>query len=298
MSLPARTFPTSVDQPIVQDANFDDDKEFRAYQDAQILALEAAVLGGSSSVSSLPTPPTGIGYYLLKSSAGPAWAWALASIDDLAPAFAISSFTGAQSVECGAAITNPAFAAAYSSLPTSASLTNGDSIDSPLVLVTPFTSGTVVGTFSKNAVNAGTTPTAASTAFLLTAIGATTKTAGLSFLWLPRSFAGIGTAGATSSSASGNTAVLAGATGTLATNALLSSPVGASFGPFSPSAQKIYLQVPHTTTPHTFKDQDGFGFPMTVSTYSFTNQHAAALNTDLYESSILLSTPFTVTVFS
>jgi hypothetical protein len=41
---PVRTFPYVVDPPVVQDANFIDDKPYRARTDAQILALQALAL--------------------------------------------------------------------------------------------------------------------------------------------------------------------------------------------------------------------------------------------------------------
>jgi hypothetical protein len=246
--------------------------------------------GGGGGGGSLPAPPVGVGFYLLQAAAGPTYSWVIATQDEIGPAFAITSFGGAQTVECGASIVNPSFTASYSSPASSAQITNTDAIDSPHVLLTPFTAATLAGTFTKTAVNAVTT-------FTLTAVAATTKTATAAFTWLARSFGGVGTAGATSATASGNTAVLVGAAGTLATNALLANPIGSSFGPFAPSGQKIYLQLPHTATPHTFRDQTGFSFAMNApTTFSFTNQNGAAISMDLYESAILLSTSFTVTV--
>ena len=69
------------------------------------------------------------------------------TIDDLGPAFTITSFAGGSTVEIGTTVTNPAFTASYSSAASSANITNTDSIDSPLVLTAPYTSGTVVGFF-------------------------------------------------------------------------------------------------------------------------------------------------------
>jgi hypothetical protein len=133
----------------------------------------------------------------------------------------------------------------------------------------------------------------------LTAIAATTKTATQSITFLARSFGGIGGAGAVSATASGSTAVLDSSLGTLSDEGLHSSDVGQSYGPFSPTVQKIYLLLPHTATPHTFKDQSGFQFPMNApTTFSFTNQNSAVLSYDLYESTNSLSTPFTITVVS
>src|SRR5208282_5487785 len=89
--------------------------------------------------------------------------------DDIAAGFAITSFAGGSTVETGATVTNPSFTASYSSLPTSAHITNTDGIDSPLALITPFTSGTVVGAFSHSS--------PANVVFTLTAVGAIFYTA-------------------------------------------------------------------------------------------------------------------------
>src|SRR5208282_5833875 len=105
--------------------------------------------------------------------------------DDIAAGFAITSFAGGSVVEVGATVTNPSFTASYSSLPTSAQITNTDGYDSPLVLTTPFTSGTVIGSFTHSAVNS-------SVIFTLTAIGTTTKSATQSITYEARSFYGVG----------------------------------------------------------------------------------------------------------
>jgi hypothetical protein len=209
------------------------------------------------------------------------------TLDEIAPAFAISSFSGGSTVEIGATVTNPAFTASYSSLPTSAQITNTDGLGSPLILTTPFASGTVLAAFTHG--------TQTSVTFTLTAIAATTKTSNQSINFYPRVFGGVGTAGATGATASGTTAVLSGAVGTLANEGLTSSSVGASYGPFSPTSQKIYLLL--TGSSHTFKDQGGFSFAMNAPTsISFVNQNGATVSMYLYESTNLLSTPFTVTV--
>ena len=213
------------------------------------------------------------------------------TLDDLDPAFAISSFTGGSTVEVGATVTNPAFTASYSTAAASATITNDNALDTPHVLSTPFTSGTITGGFTK--------ATASTVTFTLTAIAATTKTAYDYIYFYARSFAGIGTAGATSASASGNTAVLGGATGTLANEGLKSTDIGATTVSLSPTAQKIYYLCPHTATVHTFHDSNGFGFPMNApTTFNFTNQNSAVLSYDLYESTNLCYTPFTLTVVS
>jgi len=211
--------------------------------------------------------------------------------DDIAAGFTISSFTGGSTVEIGATVTNPAFTAAYSSIPDSANITNTDGIDSPLILTTPFTAGTVVGSFVKAA--------QATTTFTLHATkGSVNKTATSAITWNPRSFGGVGTAGASSATASGNNAVLNGGDGTLGSIALLASVVGQTFGPFTPSTQKIYLLLPHTASPHTFKDAvTGFAFAFNApTTFAFPNQNSDAVSMDLYESTNLLNSTFSITV--
>ena len=207
--------------------------------------------------------------------------------DDIAAGFAITSFAGGSTVETGATVTNPSFTASYSSLPTSAAITNTAGMGSPLALITPFTSGTVVGAFTLSAPG--------SITFTLTAHqNSLVKTATQAIAFQDRGFGGIGAAGATSATASGNNAVLNGGAGTLADSFLAANFVGTSFGPFSPVSQVIYILLPPGA--HTFKDQNGFGFPMTaVATFSFVNQEGATVPMTLWASNTV-SSPFTVTV--
>lgn len=212
------------------------------------------------------------------------------TLDDLGPAFTITSFTGGSTVEIGATVVNPAFAATYSSPASSAHITNTDNIGSPLTLITPFTSGTVVGSFHHTSQT--------SVTFTLTAIGATTQNATQLITYLPRSFGGVGAAGATSSvTASGNTAILSNGT-VLANEGLHSSDIGQVYGPFVPSSQKIYLLL--IGGGHTFKDNGtGFAFPMNSPTaVSFTNQNGAVVSMSLYESTNTISGTFNLLVFT
>lgn len=212
------------------------------------------------------------------------------SLDDIDPAFDILSFSGGSTVEVGATVTNPGFTASYTATPASAQITNTDATDSPKVLTTPFTSGTVTGVFTKSTVT--------SVTFTLQAVAATTKFANSSISFEARSFYGIAGAGATSATASGNNASLVGTAGTLTNNGL-GSFINTSFGPLSPSNQKIYFLCVHTVTPHTFKDQNGFSFAFNAPTvFNFINQNAVSLSYDLYESTNLLSTSFTITIVS
>jgi hypothetical protein len=215
---------------------------------------------------------------------------------DLGTSFTITSFAlsgGVNTVEVGTTITNPAFTSSYSTPASSGFITNTDNIDSPLILTTPFTAGVVVGSFTHNIINA-------SVVFTLTASnGSSTQQSTQTIQYQGRSFFGIGSAGSTGATASGNNAVLVGATGTLSISGLFSSIPGQSFGPVSPTGQKIYFLTPHTATPHTFLDQFTFPFaflPPTV--FSFTNQKGISLSYDLYESQNSLSTPFTILAVS
>ena len=204
--------------------------------------------------------------------------------------FSITSFTGGQTVPVGASITNPAFTAAYSSTPTSANITNTESIDSPLTLITPFTSGTITGTFVY------TSPE--TTTCTLTATLGTTATATQTLNWGYEVFGGVGTAGATSTvTASGTTAVLSN-TNVLPRTQIGAETVGETFGPFSPSAQVIYLLL--TGGSHTFVDA-GTGFPMAFNaplTVSFVNANSVTVTMYLYQTTNSLYGTYTPKVAS
>ena len=213
-------------------------------------------------------------------------AWACATISG--SGFSITSFAGGSTVEIGATVTNPNFTASYSSASTSASITNTDSIDSPLVLTSPFTSGTVVGSFVKT--------TQTSTTFTLTALDGSTQTATQAISWIPRSFGGVGTSGATSSvTASGNTAILS-TSDVLADGGLHGSDVGLTFGPYTASTQSFYLLLIGGS--HTFKDSGtGFAFPFNSPTaVSFVNQNGATITMYLYQSTNTLTGAYSILV--
>lgn len=217
------------------------------------------------------------------------------TLDDLGPAFEITSFSGGAVVEVGATVTNPAFTASYSSTPGSAQITNTFNIDSPLILSPPYTNGTVIGSFTYSS------PTVSFVQFTLTATAATTQTANQFILYEIRDFGGVGTAGATSSvTATGSNAILS--TGDIIFNQGLffgGEGIGTVFGPFSPSAQKIYLLLQGGS--HTFKDANtGFAFPFnTPTTVSFTNQNGVAgITLYLYESQFNLSATYSIEVAS
>lgn len=205
--------------------------------------------------------------------------------------FTINSFTGCNgSLELGATVTNPTCSATYSATPASASITNTDGVSSPTNLTAPFTSGTIVGSFSHNAVT--------TTTLTLTAVGATTQTATQAYTWNPRIFGGIGTAGATSTvTASGTTAILS-TSNVLASLQLGAESVGSVFGPFAPSGQNVYLLLVGGS--HTFVDT-GTGFPFAFNTptaVSFTNANGVVVSMFLYQSSNPLTGTFNIRVAS
>ena len=238
--------------------------------------------GGSSGIASI-TPSSTITCTPLVSGS----CTGAVTLSTVTP-FTINSFSGcAGSLELGAAQTNPAFTATYSTTPSSAAITNTDGISSPTNLTSPYTSGTVTGTFTHSAI--------ATTTFTLTA---NSQTATCTDTWNPRIFAGLGTSGATGATASGTSAVLVGATGTLASAGLGNETVGETFGPFMPTAQNIYLLL--TGSSHTFTDANT-GFPFAVNSptpVTFVNQYGVSLTLYLYQSTNSLTGNFSPRVAS
>ena len=212
--------------------------------------------------------------------------------DDILPGFSIGSFSVSGGViEVGATITNPTVAASYSSLPASASVTNTDGHDSPLALTTPFAAGTVTGAFEHSA--------PATVTFTLTAVstGGVTKTATATEQWLFRSFAGLGTAGATAATASGSSAVLNDSAGTIASAGLFSSIIGQTFN-LSPSGNNVYIVSP--TAVSVWRDVNtGFPFAMNAGiSFSFTNQNGVVSTYVVYQSTNPLTGTFGVQAVS
>jgi hypothetical protein len=228
--------------------------------------------GGITSVNTLTGPALtiAVGAGLSVSSVGSTITISLGT------AFAITSFTGGSTVEVGTSVANPTFAAIYTATPASASITNTEGIDSPLTLTSPFTSGTVTGTFTHTAPE--------TTIFTLSATQGATLTAAQNINWEWAIFGGVGAAGATSSvTASGTTAVLS--NGNVLPRAQLGAEtVGETLGPFSPSGQVIYLLL--TGGSHTFVDPGtGFAYPFNAPiTVSFTNANGVAVTMYLYSS--------------
>lgn len=201
------------------------------------------------------------------------------------PTFTIAgfSYTGTNPVEIGTNYNNPAFTASYGAVAAASptTITNSDGISSPTSLSTPFTSGTVTGTFVKHS--------QASTTFTLNATGVNggTATASVTINSLPRSMGGVGTSGATGCTASGNNCTLVGASGTLNDAGLVSTVVNNVFGPYSPtSGQNIYVLTPGSCTHTSWIDNvSGFVFLMNSGTsFSFTNQNGDSVSSCLYQS--------------
>lgn len=247
-----------------------------------VVGLQSHAVASTAPVASaVPVYNTGLSNYDIRKL----------TLDDLGPAFAITSFTGGSTVEIGASVVNPSFTITYASPASSAHITNTDNIGSPLTLTVPYTSGTVVGTFHHT--------TQVSVVFTLTAVAATTKTSTASIAFLPSMFGGTGAAGATSTvlTHAGNTAQLS--TGDiLANEGLSANPVGAVYTLTPSGSQKLYLLL--TGSSHTFKDNStGFGFPFNSPTaVSFTNQNGAVVNMYLYESTNTVSATFNILVVS
>lgn len=221
------------------------------------------------------------------------YSWAQLTADDIAAGFS-ASFAGGQTLEIAQSVVNPAFTASYSATPASAQITNTDGIGSPTVLNTPFTSGTIIGTFTKAAQG--------TTTFTLTAVstGGVTKTPTQAFTFLPRIFNGVAAAGATSTvTASGANAVLS--NGSSLSSAGLTnsgSEVGKVFGPMTAAGQKVYLLMSGGS--HTFKDNStGFVFVFNAPTaVTFTNQFGGTVSMWLYESTNILTGTYSVLTVS
>jgi hypothetical protein len=249
----------------------------------QVKGITQAVNGGTGINS---TGMTGC-----VSVAAGVWSISTANCSGAAVPFAITSFTGCSgSYELGQTITNPTCSATYSATPTSAQITNTDGINSPLTLSTPFTSGTITGSFSHSTVTTLT--------ITLNAVGTSTQSANQTSTWNPRIFGGVGTTGATSTvTASGTTAFLS-TSNALASAGLAAEVVGQTFGPFAPSGQAVYLLLKGGS--HTFIDA-GTGFPFAFNsplTVTFVNQYGVSSTYYLYASTNPLTGTFTPRVAS
>lgn len=255
----------------------------------------AASLSGSGIPA--PTASSGTFVYAWRKSSSPAVAPIATQLtaDDILPAFSITGFTcgSCGTTEIGATVNSPVSgSASYSSLPVSASVSDGVNTDT---LSTPFTSWILSHSYTMT--------TAGATTFTLTAIAATTKTATQTINWVPRAFGGTGTGGsATSATASGNNAVLVGATGTLTISYLGSSCTGQVYNVTTSGTQYVYLLLPcNVSNPAggSFTTPGPTVFQMNALTpYGFINQFGATIMIYPYRStnSFVSGTPNDITV--
>ena len=198
----------------------------------------------------------------------------------------IASFSGCSNQELGFSISNPAYSASYSGTPTSANITNTESIDSPHALTTPFTAVTLSGTFVH-------TTTTTTTFTLHASDGTSSPTATCNSTWNPRIFSGTGASGtATSATASGTTAVLVGDTGTLPSAQLGAETVGTTFV-FNLTGNYFYMLLVGGS--HTFNVN---GFPATLAStpVSFVNANGVTVSMNLYVGPTFGTGTYTVVV--
>ena len=160
------------------------------------------------------------------------------------------------------------------SVPTSASVSDGTNIDT---LSTPFTSWVLSYTYTTN------------TTFTLTTLGngqTVTRTGSLNFV--PRSYGGTGTGGATGATASGTSAALVGASGTLTNIGLGTSCAGQSFTATTSGTQYVYYLSPcNVSNPGggSFTIPGPTVFPMNAPTsFTFTGQYGGTWTGYLYQS--------------
>lgn len=227
---------------------------------------------GASGATGPTGPGTGIpvapptGFWELASTSG-VISWVQLTQDQILPGFTISSFSGGSTVEVGTTITNPVFSAGYSATPASANITNTDGVDSPLTLTTPFTTGTVVGSFHKTTNNA-------STVFTLSATSTTsvTKTANQSILWEPAIRYG------SSASPTATQGFIAG----LASQQLHPSNGGAYAYASGAGAQQC-IAIPASFASPTFKDPSNLLVGSTlIGTATYTNGLGVAQSYNVY----------------
>ena len=184
---------------------------------------------------------------------------------------AITSFTGCSgSEELGQTVSSPTCTVTYTGSPTSAIITNTDSVDSPLTLSSPYTSGTITGSFSHSAITTTTVTVTAQPG----SVAATQ-----SYTWNPRIFSGTGATGnATGATASGTSAVLVGDTGTLPSAGLGAETVGSTFN-FTLSGNYFYMLLIGGS--HTF-DVNGFPATLTSIPVTFVNEFGVTVTMHLY----------------
>ena len=160
------------------------------------------------------------------------------------------------------------------SVPTSASVSDGTNTDT---LSTPFTSWVLSHPYTSN------------TTFTLTTLGngqTVTQSNGIAFV--PRSYGGTGSGGATGATASGTSAALVGASGTLTNIGLGSSCAGQSFTATTSGTQYVYYLSPcNVSNPGggSFTIPGPTVFPMNAPTsFTLTGQYGGTWTGYLYQS--------------
>jgi hypothetical protein len=157
-------------------------------------------------------------------------------------------------------------------------------------LSSPFTSGTIVGTFSH--------ATTHTTTITLTAIGSSTQTATQTYTWNPRIFGGLGSVGADSTVVAAGTSAVLSTSDVIPSAGLGAEQVGQIIGSYSPSGQYIYLLLMGGS--HTFTD-NSTGFPFAFNspiTVSFVNVNGVTVTMYLYQSTNSLTGTFTPKIAS
>jgi hypothetical protein len=174
----------------------------------------------------------------------------------------------------GITVASGAISYANPSAPTSASVSDGTNTDT---LSTPFTSWVLSHTYTTN------------TTFTLTTLGngqTVTQSNGIAFV--PRSYGGTGSGGATGATASGTSAALLGASGTLTNIGLGSSCAGQSFTATTSGTQYVYYLSPcNVSNPGggSFTIPGPTVFPMnTPTSFTFTGQYGGTWGGYLYQS--------------
>jgi hypothetical protein len=190
--------------------------------------------------------------------------WKKLSVSDLAPAFAINSFTSSvQNAELGQSISNIIFSASYNSSLSSARLKDSV-LNSWIPLAPPYNSFTSPGTYTNY--------NQTSVTFTLEAhdLDNNVKTASLSISWLPRKFWGTG---------------IIGTSITQLQNSILSNNLIQTFTVTANPNEYIFLAIPSSFGIPTFY-VGGFegGFQLISSNLQITNTYGVTIGYDLWRS--------------
>jgi hypothetical protein len=218
---------------------------------------------------------------------GAGWEERKLTLDDILPAWSISSFAvGTTVLEVGQTYTNPTFTAAYSATPVSASIAG--SLGGSVNLTTPFTSGTITGSYC---VSGPTSLPYGQITWTLTANGPPSHTAPTYSTWYWLGYWGSADSGVYNA---------AYCTGLGSSTYEIAYAQTQAFTPASTN----YLCFCWPTafgTPSGFKDANtGFAVPTTKlgSAVSVTNSHGASANYDIWCSdNNHLANPTTVQVY-